>query len=140
MKQWWMCTIQYAKENEEGLLKKVNEKYLVNAVSFTDAEATIHAELSSIIRGDFNIANISKSNITDVVDRGGFTWHQCKLNYTLVDETSGKAKKVTHYAAIESVDIQEAYLLAKESMKNSLVTHNIVEVKQLPIQGIIGKG
>lgn len=66
MRTWFLCKVKYAKENEEGLLKNVSEQYLVDAVSFTEAEARIYDMLGSVIRGDFQVTSISKSNIVDV--------------------------------------------------------------------------
>ena len=66
MRTWFLCKVKYAKENEEGLLKSISEQYLVDAVSFTEAEAILYDRLGSQIRGDFQVTGISKSNIVDV--------------------------------------------------------------------------
>ena len=66
MRTWFLCKVKYAKQNEEGLLKNISEQYLVDAVSFTEAEAILYDRLASQIRGDFQFTGISKSNIVDV--------------------------------------------------------------------------
>ncbi|MEX2511313.1 MAG: DUF4494 domain-containing protein [Cyclobacteriaceae bacterium] len=134
MRIWFLCKVKYAKENEQGLLKNVSEQYLVDAVSFTEAEARIYDMLGSVIRGDFQVTNISKSNIVDVfffedVD----VWHKCKITYIVTDADSGKEKKVTQYMLVTAHHVKEAYERIYESLDNMLVTFHVPEVTESPI-------
>lgn len=129
-----MCKVKYAKENEQGLLKNVSEQYLVDAVSFTEAEARIYDMLGSVIRGDFQVTNISKSNFVDVfffedVD----IWHKCKITYIVTDGDSGKEKKVTQFMLVTAHDVKEAYDRIHESLSNMLVSFRVPEVTESPI-------
>ena len=134
MRTWFLCKVKYAKENEEGLLKNVSEQYLVDAVSFTEAEARIYDMLGSVIRGDFQVTSISKSNIVDVfffddVD----VWHKCKITYIVADADSGKEKKVTQYMLVTAHNVKEAYDRIYESLNNMLVSFNVPEVLESQI-------
>ena len=134
MRTWFLCKVKYAKENEQGLLKNVSEQYLVDAVSFTEAEARIYDMLGSIIRGDFQVTNISKSNIVDVFFYDDVDiWHKCKITYVVADADSGKEKKVTQYMLITAHNVKEAYERIYESMSNMLVTFNVPDVNESPI-------
>ena len=42
MYEWFECKIKYEKTLESGLLKKVTEPYLVDAINFTEAEKRIY--------------------------------------------------------------------------------------------------
>ena len=94
MRIWFLCKVKYAKETEEGLLKSISEQYLVDAVSFTEAEAILYDKLGSQIRGDFQVSGISKSNIVDVFfyDDADI-WYKCKVTYLIADGDNGKEKK-----------------------------------------------
>ncbi|AKP50255.1 DUF4494 domain-containing protein [Cyclobacterium amurskyense] len=134
MRTWFLCKVKYAKENEEGLLKNVSEQYLVDAVSFTEAEARIYDMLGSVIRGDFQVTSISKSNIVDVfffddVD----VWHKCKITYIVADADSGKEKKVTQYMLVTAHNLKEAYDRIYESLNNMLVSFNVPDISESPI-------
>jgi len=61
MKQWFLCKVKYQKEDENGRLKSVTEPYLVDAVSFTEAETRMYEEMGERVRGEFMITGISKS-------------------------------------------------------------------------------
>lgn len=43
---WFECKIRYEKVMEDGLQKKVTEQYVVDALSFSEAEARIIEEMS----------------------------------------------------------------------------------------------
>jgi hypothetical protein len=134
MRTWFLCKVKYAKENEEGLLKNVSEQYLVDAVSFTEAEARIYDMLGSVIRGDFQVTNISKSNIVDVFFYEDIdVWHKCKITYIVADADSGKEKKVTQYMLVTAHHVKEAYERIYESLDNMLVTFKVPEVVESPI-------
>ena len=47
---WFECKIRYEKVMEDGLQKKVNESYVVDALSFSEAEERIMEEMSSYIK------------------------------------------------------------------------------------------
>lgn len=129
-----MCTVTYNKENEQGLLKKVSEKYLIDAVSFTEAEARIYDLLGSVIRGDFQVKGIAKTNINDVFFYEDIDiWHQGKITYTVADADSGKEKKVTQYMLVSAHNVKEAYERIEESLSNMLVSFQIPEIKETTI-------
>jgi hypothetical protein len=134
MRTWYLCKVKYAKENEQGLLKSVSEQYLVDAVSFTEAETRIYDMLGSVIRGDFQVTNISKSNIVDVFFYEDIdVWHKCKITYIVADADSGKEKKVTQFMLVTAHDVKEAYERIYESLNNMLVTFRVPEVTESAI-------
>lgn len=134
MRTWFLCKVKYAKETEQGLLKNVSEQYLVDAVSFTEAEARIYDMLGSVIRGDFQVTNISKSNLVDVFFYEDIDiWHKCKITYIVADGDSGKEKKVTQFMIVTAHDVKEAYERIFESLNNMLVSFRVTEVTESPI-------
>ena len=134
MRTWFLCKVKYAKENEQGLLKNVSEQYLVDAVSFTEAEARIYDMLGSTIRGDFQVTNISKSNFVDVFPYDDIDiWHKCKITYVIADADSGKEKKVTQYMLVTAHDVKEAYERIQECLSNMLVTFRVPDITESAI-------
>jgi hypothetical protein len=134
MRTWFLCKVKYAKENEQGLLKNVSEQYLVDAVSFTEAEARIYDMLGSVIRGDFQVTNISKSNIVDVFFYEDiYIWYKCKVTYIVADADSGKEKKVTQYMLVSAHHVKEAYERIHESLNNMLVSFAVPDITESPI-------
>lgn len=132
---WFITKVKYNKENEQGLLKKVNEHYLINADSFTETETRIYEKLGEIIRGDFNITDISKTPYADIFryDDDIDTWFKCKVNYYVVDEDSGKEKRVNQYFLITANTAKQAYDRIFESLSNMLVTFTVPDIVETKI-------
>lgn len=68
---WFICKIRYEKVMEDGLQKKVTEQYVVDALSFTEAEARIIEQMSSYISGEFEVVEIDRCVFKEVFFMGG---------------------------------------------------------------------
>ncbi|BDD03396.1 DUF4494 domain-containing protein [Aureibacter tunicatorum] len=134
MNNWFLCKIKYKKEDDKGVLKNITEQYLVDALSFTEAEARIYEEMSSIISGEFIVTNMTKSRITDVFEYDDIDlYHRCKVSYVLADEDSGKERKITNQMLVNAQDVKTAYDRMFESLSNMLVPFRVTEVVESPI-------
>ena len=67
---WFECKIRYEKVMEDGLQKKVTESYVVDALSFSEAEKRIIEEMSSYISGEFDVADIKKAAYKEIFFSG----------------------------------------------------------------------
>lgn len=134
MRTFYECTVRYARENEQGLLKNVTEKYLVDSVSHTEAEAIIYDKLGSIIRGDFQIKRLVPSNITDIfIFDDADTFFKCKVSYIVADADSGKEKKVNQNMLVTAGNVKQAYDRIHESLNNMLVSFTVPSIAESPI-------
>ncbi|MCR5678889.1 MAG: DUF4494 domain-containing protein, partial [Prevotella sp.] len=95
---WFECKIRYEKTMEDGLQKKVTEAYVVDALSFSEAEERIIDEMSSYISGEFNVTDIKTAaygeiffDDSDLADR----WYKAKLQFITIDEKTEKEKRST---------------------------------------------
>jgi len=131
LNKWYTVKAKYTKQLDNGALKRVNEPYLVAAMTFTDAEARIHEELGQLIRGEFSVTNITPLELADIFAWGDCgEWFRAKVQYETVDADSEKAKKVTQLFLIEARSVKESYERLKESLKGLLGDYRIVEVKE----------
>jgi hypothetical protein len=134
MKTWFTCKIKYQQEQENGKIVKISESYLIDAVSYTEAEARIYQELGSIIRGVFQVTAITQSRIVDIFHYDdNDVWYQCKVTYMVADENSGKEKKVVNLSLVTAANVKEAYDRIHESLSTMLVPFEVPEIKQSPI-------
>ncbi len=133
MKQWFLCKVKYQKEDENGRLKSVTEPYLVDAVSFTEAETRMYEEMGERVRGEFMITGISKSKIADVFNyEDADVWYKCKVTYFVAEE-SGKEKKITNQMIVTAHNVKEAYDRIYLSLNNMLVSFQVPEVSESSI-------
>ena len=124
MQTWFECKIKYVKIDEDGRERKVSENYLVDAVSFTDAEARIIKEMESNIRGEFSVENIKKSNIVEIFPHeDGEWWYKAKIGLVTIEEKAGKEKKINNYFLVAADDLKEALLRLEDALSYILVPY-----------------
>ncbi|MDX9882846.1 MAG: DUF4494 domain-containing protein [Prolixibacteraceae bacterium] len=124
MQTWFECKVKYIKIDEDGRERKVSENYLVDAVSFTDAETRIIKEMESNIRGEFTVENIKKSNIIEIFPHeDGEWWYKAKIGLITIDEKAGKEKKINNYFLVAASDLKQAMLRLEDALSYILVPY-----------------
>lgn len=134
MNNWFTVKVKYTKQMENGALKRVSEPYLLSAMTFTDAEARIYEELGSLIRGEFAVTGISRTELHDIFayDDSG-VWYKCKVSYENFDADTEKSKKVSQNFLVEANSVKEAYERIAENMKGLMVDFHIPSIMVSPI-------
>ncbi|MEL6561383.1 MAG: DUF4494 domain-containing protein [Bacteroidota bacterium] len=126
MKIWYSCKVKFTKETEDGFLKQVSENYLVDAVSYTDAESRIYAIMEDYVRGEFSVASIAKTNLSEVINyEDEENWYKCKVTYSTVDADKGKEVKVTTYMLVSAAHVKQAFERVEDNLSSMLVPFDI---------------
>ena len=128
---WFEATVKYMKVNEDGREKKVNEAYLLDAMSYTEAESRIMHEMESVISGDYYISSLKKSNITELVpseDENDDRWYKAKVNIIDADEVSGKEKSTGQYYLVAASNINKALENLEKSLASFVVPYEIASL------------
>lgn len=129
MQIWFECKVQYNKTDDGGKERKVAENYLIDAVSFTDAEARIIRAMQSMVRGDFSVTDIRKSRIGEVFPYdAGEWWFKATINIVTIDEEAGKEKKVRVNYLVAADDINQALKRLDESLAYLVVPYIVTSV------------
>lgn len=137
MRTWFECVIKYDKTQENGMEKKVSESYLVDALSFTEAEARIIEEMTPFISGEFLVSGIKRSNISELFyNEVGDKWFKCKVNFITLDEKSGSEKRTASYMLVYASTVDEADKNLKEEMKGTLADYEIESIKETKIMDV----
>lgn len=121
---WFECKVKYQKIDENGRERPVNENFLLDAVSFTDAETRIIAMMQTMVRGEFAVADIRKSKIAEVFPfEAGEWWYRATINLVAIDEEAGREKKLRSVYLIQADDIREALDRLDESLSFLIVPY-----------------
>lgn len=124
MQTWFECKVKYQKMDESGRERNVSENYLLDAVSFTDAEARIIAELQTMVRGEFTVTDLKKSKIAEVFPyEVGEWWYRTTINLVTIDEEGGKEKKLRTFYLVQADDIEQALQRLTESLSFLIVPY-----------------
>lgn len=122
---------------ENGAVKKVNEPYLVDALSFTEAEARIIEEMKPFISGEFSISAVKKTKIAEIFfDESGDKYYMVKYNIITLDEKSGVEKKVAVFALVQAPDFDGALHNFREGMKGTVADYEIASIAETPIMDV----
>ena len=137
MSNWFTVKVKYTKQLDNGGLKRVSEPYLLGAMTFTDAEARIYEELGSIIRGEFQVMGIARTEFQDVFQyEEEDVWYKCKISYEDVDHDSEKAKKVAQNFLVTASSVKEAFDRINESLSGLMIDYSILSISLSPIVDI----
>jgi len=137
MHNWFETKISYEKEIEGGMMKKVTEPYLVDALSFTEAEARIIKEMTPFMSGEFTVANIKRANYTEVFeDETGDRWYKAKVVFITIDEKSGAEKKSASNMLIQALNIHQAIENLDKGMKGTMADYEIASITETMLMDI----
>ncbi len=134
---WFECKVSYEKVMENGAAKKVSEPYLVDALSFTEAEARIIEEMKPFISGEFTISDIKRARIAELFfNENGDRYYRIKVFYITLDEKSGAEKKTAVQMLAQASDIKEAIAVLEEGMKGTMSDYTIASVTETMLMDV----
>lgn len=137
MNTWFTVKVKYTKQLENGEFKKVSEPYLLAAMTFTDAEARIYEELGALIRGEFSVTNIARTDFHDIFHyEDSYTWYKVKVAYESMDADSEKKKKISQNFLVSASSVKEAYERIHDSLSTMLVDFVVPSITLSPIVDI----
>ena len=136
---WFTCKIRYEKIMENGMQKKVTEPYLVDALSFTEAESRIIEEMTSFITGEFTVSCVALTNYSEIFPSDedfANRWFKCKLWFITLDEKSGSEKKTSTNVLVQAADLRDAIKKLDDGMKGTLADYVIASVAETAIMDV----
>lgn len=136
---WFETKIQYEKTQEDGRVKKVTEQYVLDALSFTEAEQRITEEMSAYISGEFTIKDIKPAAYKEVIfndDTQADRWYKARLAFITIDEKTGKEKRTNVTYLVQARDLDHAVQAINQAMHNTMIDYeksNITETRILDV-------
>lgn len=105
------CGIRYKKTMGNGTSKEVTELYIVDAITFTEAEARITVEIMPFMSGELAVVSEKITNYSEVVVCAAplaDKWYKVKANFIALDERTEKEKKTPKYYLVQAADLDDA--------------------------------
>lgn len=138
MQHYIECKVRYQKTMEDGTEKMVNESYLVDALSFTEAESRITDEMSVYISGEFRVDAVKKCNASEVlfsdVDDDD-KWYKAKLQFITIDEKTDKEKRSNTTYLVQAKSLARA-LRYVDDMGKTMIDYDIVGLNETKIMDV----
>jgi len=140
---WYECRVKFEKVIENGTQKKVTEAYLVDALSFTEAENRIIEEMKPYITGEFEVTAVKKEKIAEIfIDPNGDRWYKAKVMYISLDEKSGVEKKTSQNMLVQANDFKQALSNLTNGMRDTMSdweVNTIAETTLMDVFGLVAK-
>lgn len=135
--QWFECRVKYDKTLETGAVKTVTEPYLVDALSFTEAEARITEEMQPYISGEFTVSAVRRVNLSDIFyNESGDRWYKVKTNFITIDEKTSVEKKTASFQLVQASDFKEALDVFMEGMKDTMADFEIASITETMLMDV----
>lgn len=136
---WFECKVSYHKIVENGLQKKVTDTFMVDALSFTEAEARVIEEVTPYVSGEMEVASVKKTKISEIFrDDSADKWYLVKVAFITIDEKSAVEKRAISLILTAGENFKNAYDNFMEGMKGTLADFEIVSIAETPILDVYG--
>lgn len=132
---WYSAKVAYKKVNDAGVYGSHKELYLVDALSFTEAEARVTGEFVGV--DDFKVMALKIEDYASVLeaieDNGDSAWYKVRLNF--INE-EGKVSGTDNILVLSS-STDDALRRTKDHMRGSLACFEIHSVSKTKIESVI---
>lgn len=139
MNEWFECKVRYEKTLENGLIKKVTEPYLVDALSFTEAERRFLEEIEPFMSGEFQVTDIKRAKFAELfetADESADRWFKAKVSFITLDEKSGTEKKSSQNMLVQASDLRDAVARLDKGMEGTMADYEISSIAETPIMDV----
>ncbi|MDT0647781.1 DUF4494 domain-containing protein [Zunongwangia sp. F260] len=131
---WYECKVKYRKTHDSGEQKMATDTYLLDAVSYTEAESRITEEMMAYTSEEFRIMNIKVANFAEVHPfENSDRWFKSKVSLIALDEESGKERKTNIYLLVQANDVKEAFENTVVAMETTMGDYTIPSITESPI-------
>ena len=134
--EWFETKVKYDKLMEEGSQKKIDELYVVDALSFTEAEEAVTEEAAHFSTGEFDVTDIKKAPYHEIFfsdNPSDDKWYRAKVNLIYIDEKTGKEKLSGVKYLVQSNTFQNAVKNIEEVLNTGMQDWKIASVVETSI-------
>ena len=129
---WFECKIKYEKVMEDGLQKQVVEQYVVDALSFAEAEQRITERMSAYISGEFEVADVKKAAYKEVFfdddNAASDRWYKAKLDFITIDEKTEKEKRSRVTYLVQATNLNRAMKNVDTVMGGTMIDYDAASI------------
>lgn len=139
MENWIETKVRYEKTLENGMHKMVNEPYLVDAISFSEAEARITEEITPYMQGDFSVSAVKRTNISEIFfneDTSADKYYKIKAAFIFINERTFAEKRSNTNYLVKAKNLLDALNRFQAGMKGTMADYEIVSVSETAIMDV----
>ena len=133
---WFECKIRYDKTMDDGKIKRVTETYMVDALTFTEAEKRFLEEMEPYMSGEYEVAGIRKARIAELMasaDANDDRWYRVKVAFITIDEKTEAEKRTNQTMLVQARDLKTAVVNVEHGMAGTMIDYVLVSVNETAI-------
>jgi hypothetical protein len=131
--------VRYERQMEDGMTKKVPELYVVDALSFGEAEEAITREMSAYVSGEFEVKNINPAAYHEIFfseNDNDDRWYKAKLSFITIDEKTEKEKRSAVVYLVQAATFNGAVKNIEEVMGGTMIDYVIANISETKIMDV----
>ena len=136
MSLYFETAVSYDKMQENGTIKKTTERFLVDALSFAEAEGRTIEERSPYMSGDFNVKVARKTPIAEIFNLGAERYYLAKVAFITIDEKTATEKRAISQILVGAEDFNVAYENFLDGMKDTMADYELISLAETPIMDV----
>ena len=139
MALWFEVAVRFDKMQENGSVKKTTERYLVDSLSFANAEERAIEKVTPFISGEFSVSVARKTKIAEIFyDESDYAdkWYLAKFDFITFDEKSGREKKSRNLILVQAGDFENALGRFQDGMKDTMADYRIASISETPYMDV----
>lgn len=122
-----------------GKQVKLSDSYLIDALSFSEAEARTIKEVEPFMSGEFSVEAVKRSSVYEIfpMSEENGIWFKAKVEFIILDEEKGTEKRIGSNIMVEAEGIYGALANLEQGMKGTMSDYEVVSVTKTGIVGVI---
>lgn len=136
---WFEAKVRYEKIGDDGMSRKVTETYVVDALSFSEAEERIMEEMSSYVSDELEVCDLKIAQYKEIFFADNSLsdkWYKAKLAFITIDEKTNKEKKTSVYYLVNAGNINSALKNVDEIMGGTMIDYQTCNLTETQITDV----
>lgn len=137
---WFEVKLRYDKVHEDGHEKKVTESYVVEALSFGEAEKTAIEFLGCYVSREIQVVNINPMKFREVFfneQESCDRYYKAILQFITIDEQTEREKHTQVYYLVQASSFDNCKDSIRTIMDGSMVDYQIASVSETKVIDVI---
>ncbi|WP_279054223.1 DUF4494 domain-containing protein [Hoylesella timonensis] len=137
---WFEVKLRYDKVHEDGYEKKVTESYVVDALSFGEAEETAVEFLGSYVSGEIQVVNINPMKFHEVFfneQESCDRYYKVILQFITIDEKTEREKHTQVYYLVQASSFDNCKDTIRSIMERTMIDYQIASVSETKVIDVI---
>ena len=138
--KWFEAKLRYDKVHNNGSEKKVTESFVIEALSFGEAEKIALESLGSSVSGEIQVININPTKFNEVIfseEESCDRYYKAKLQFITIDEKTGNEKPKHFYYLVQASSFDNCKDTIRKMKQSTLIDYQIAAVSETKIVDVV---